>query len=191
MAIGDANEVVKLRKELAGLRDTFAAAALTGIIAASDDSEIKQPQAEFLARQAWLVADAVLRERARNGAPVGRETVTDHDAASAAKAAELARSPGQSPRGTGDTTWEPLCWCCSGPGIQSFHESKADAEEYREHSGIADEVEVFQVGRAFALTDAEREAVEWCVEMAVLHATECDEEIAALRGLLARLGGDA
>jgi hypothetical protein len=36
------------------------------------------------------------------------------------------------------------------------------------------------------LTDAEREAVEWCVEMAVLHATECDDEIAALRGLLER-----
>ena len=37
------------------------------------------------------------------------------------------------------------------------------------------------------LTDAEREAVEWCVEMASLHATECDEEIATLRGLLERL----
>jgi ABC-type molybdenum transport system ATPase subunit/photorepair protein PhrA len=36
------------------------------------------------------------------------------------------------------------------------------------------------------LTDAEREAVEWCVEMAVVHATECDEEIATLRGLLER-----
>ena len=37
------------------------------------------------------------------------------------------------------------------------------------------------------LTDAEREAVEWCVEMAIRHATECDEEIATLRGLLDRL----
>lgn len=36
------------------------------------------------------------------------------------------------------------------------------------------------------LTDAEREAVEWCLEIAVLHATECDEEIATLRGLLER-----
>lgn len=36
------------------------------------------------------------------------------------------------------------------------------------------------------LTDAEREALEWCVEMAAMHATECDEEIAALRGLLER-----
>ena len=36
------------------------------------------------------------------------------------------------------------------------------------------------------LTDAERKAVEWCVEMAVLHATDCEGEVAALRGLLER-----
>lgn len=37
------------------------------------------------------------------------------------------------------------------------------------------------------LTDAEREAVEWCVEMATIHATDCDDELAALRKLLERL----
>jgi|GEM_PF-4052532 len=37
------------------------------------------------------------------------------------------------------------------------------------------------------LTDEEREAVGWCVEMAVFHATDCDDEIATLRGLLERL----
>ncbi len=37
------------------------------------------------------------------------------------------------------------------------------------------------------LTDAEREAVEWCVEMAMNSATDCDNEIATLRGLLERL----
>jgi hypothetical protein len=36
------------------------------------------------------------------------------------------------------------------------------------------------------LTDAERAAIAWCVEMAATTATECDEELAALRGLLAR-----
>lgn len=40
--------------------------------------------------------------------------------------------------------------------------------------------------RSPTLTDAERQAVEWCVEMAVLHATDCDDEIATLRGLLER-----
>lgn len=39
---------------------------------------------------------------------------------------------------------------------------------------------------AFAITPEERQAVEWCVEMAVLHATDCDDEIATLRGLLER-----
>jgi hypothetical protein len=37
------------------------------------------------------------------------------------------------------------------------------------------------------LTDAERSAIVWCVEMAATTATECDEELAALRGLLDRL----
>jgi hypothetical protein len=36
------------------------------------------------------------------------------------------------------------------------------------------------------LTDAEREAIAWCVGMAETTATECDEELAALRGLLER-----
>jgi hypothetical protein len=36
------------------------------------------------------------------------------------------------------------------------------------------------------LTNAEREAVEWCVGMAETTATDCEEELAALRGLLER-----
>jgi len=36
------------------------------------------------------------------------------------------------------------------------------------------------------LTDEERQAVEWCAEMATVHATDCDEEITTLRGLLKR-----
>jgi hypothetical protein len=36
------------------------------------------------------------------------------------------------------------------------------------------------------LTDAERAAIAWCVGMAETTATECDEELAALRGLLNR-----
>jgi hypothetical protein len=36
------------------------------------------------------------------------------------------------------------------------------------------------------LTDEEREAIAWCVGMAETTATECDEELAALRGLLDR-----
>ena len=40
------------------------------------------------------------------------------------------------------------------------------------------------------LTDAEREAVEWCVEMAMNSATDCVDEIRTLRGLLKRQGCD-
>jgi hypothetical protein len=36
------------------------------------------------------------------------------------------------------------------------------------------------------LTDAEREAIVWCLEMVQTTATECDAELAALRGLLER-----
>jgi hypothetical protein len=41
-------------------------------------------------------------------------------------------------------------------------------------------------GQQPTLTDAERAAIAWCVEMAATTATECDEELAALRGLLER-----
>jgi hypothetical protein len=36
------------------------------------------------------------------------------------------------------------------------------------------------------LIDEEIEAIEWCVEMMKLHATECDDELATLRNLLER-----
>jgi hypothetical protein len=36
------------------------------------------------------------------------------------------------------------------------------------------------------LTDAERSAIVWCVAMAETTATDCDEELEALRGLLER-----
>lgn len=36
------------------------------------------------------------------------------------------------------------------------------------------------------LTDEERSAVAWCVEMAVTSAADCEDEVAALRGLLER-----
>jgi hypothetical protein len=40
--------------------------------------------------------------------------------------------------------------------------------------------------RSPALADEERSAIVWCVDMAATIATECDEELAALRGLLER-----
>ena len=53
---------------------------------------------------------------------------------------------------------------------------------------VAEECRIAQAEAArLRLTDAERAAVEWCVEMATIHATECDDELAALRKLLERL----
>lgn len=53
------------------LRDTFAAAALTGLISDAD----YEYSPDTAAQDAYACADAMLRERARNGAPAGRETV--------------------------------------------------------------------------------------------------------------------
>jgi hypothetical protein len=43
------------------------------------------------------------------------------------------------------------------------------------------------IGEKPTLTDEEREAVSWCVEMAMSSATDCVDEIRTLRGLLERL----
>lgn len=47
--------------------------------------------------------------------------------------------------------------------------------------------EVIPLYRSPTLTVAEREAVEWCVEMALNSATDCVAEINTLRFLLERL----
>ena len=71
-------------------------------------------------------------------------------------------------------------------------ESAADEiERLRLLSETGDCPEPENAANGDILTDAEREAVEWCVEMARIHATECDDEIATMRGLLKRLGGAA
>lgn len=67
------------------LRDTFAAAALTGLVATKPD--YREP--DEVCRLAYEWAGMMLRERLRNGAVRGCETVqpaTNHDAAPAARA---------------------------------------------------------------------------------------------------------
>jgi hypothetical protein len=58
-------------------------------------------------------------------------------------------------------------------------------EELRTASDQADAEYREEIAR-LRLTDADRAAIAWCVEMAATTATECDEELAALRGLLDR-----
>ena len=72
-----------------------------------------------------------------------------------------------------------------GEPIALLDEAAGEIERLRSWVRIQDAV--IRSGNVATLTEAEREAVEWCVEMATLHATECAEEIAALRGLLERM----
>jgi len=65
----------------------------------------------------------------------------------------------------------------------------AQAAEIRRKNAVSDDIAVRKTGGDFGqptLTDAERAAIAWCVEMAATTATECDEELAALRGFLER-----
>ena len=101
-------------------RDTFAAAALTGLLGGPGDKDFS---ADFWARHAYKAADAMLRERARTSpTPQPRTAVLstgdvvcyhpNHDAVPAAKAyangepaPECGGEAGISPRdGTGNTT---------------------------------------------------------------------------------------
>ena len=81
-------EIRKEHAELVRLRDTFAAAALTGLLAAPTD---KDRSMEYWARLAYESSDAMLLKRSR----------TNHDAAPAARA--QVDAAGISRQGTGNT----------------------------------------------------------------------------------------
>jgi len=189
-------------------RDTFAAAALTGIIAASDDSEIKEDEARFLAKQAWLVADAMVRERAlrpadaayTDGISASGES-KNHDAAPAATASEAENQAvgrraetiaGEA--GTGDTT-TPVLWLVRYIGTvvntQLVWASQAEAEAYARCARSPVDIIPLCDARVAAppaagvtLTAAEREAMN-CGAHA-LYLRSMDAESDTLRGLLAR-----
>ena len=104
------------------LRDTFAAAALTGLL-----SNITRYQLGVIAVQAYDIADEMLRERERHHIPdAGKmaEGPTNHDAAPEARAAEPESSV---PLGS-----------------------------------------VAAPANTHTLTDAEREAIEWCRSLPML-----------------------
>lgn len=65
--------------------------------------------------------------------------------------------------------------------LTSWADATPDSVTSRLLREAADEIQRLR------FTGPEREAVEWCVDMAVMHATDCDEETATLRGLLERL----
>jgi len=93
------------------LRDTFAAAALSGILTKDDAAQLEKMAPwwpEWACSAAYRWADAMLRERGRHHIPgVGKmvENTTNHDAAPEAKATKDGRTP-KDADGTGNTPSE-------------------------------------------------------------------------------------
>lgn len=178
------------------LRDTFAAAALTGLLARAD-TDCEPLEYEFCTELSYKWADAMLRERA----------ATNHDAAPAATA-EVAT-------GTGHTTREPYAWTVEDCDGRIKFEKTTDSYVVAEwlinpnnqpQAGVK-VVPLYRGSPPPTLTDAEREALVWsikeCEREAVIEQSrattgnyldcalrECQAMARAstLRGLLARHG---
>ena len=185
-------------------RDTFAVAALTGIIAAADDSEIKEYEARFLAKQAWLVADAML---------AARGTTSDHDAAPPAGSValtdeerrELEAAASDYERGGGRIVYGRQTYLRRGAtlrgllsrasGQTSGQDSRVQIRPVPENTPACNVMEPAK--QAVTLTDAERasldNAARWLVEIQSADDPRAGECAATIRGLLARAAkeGDA
>ena len=159
------------REKRERLRDTFAAAALTGLLGRND---IFQHEGAPLP---YEYADAMLRERER----------TNHDASPEAKAAEPESSvPLGSECGTGSTQ-EPVAWAVVYPhgeeAIIAFR--KADADDM---ASASDRVVPLYRQPQPTLTTDEREAVEWFSHFArPQNGPVIGKHAATLRSLLERL----
>ena len=162
------------------LRDTFAAAALTGLLAQGDDGSFSE---ESYARAAYRWADAMLRERGNH--PANPDSSTNHDAAPAAKARtdadrnrtdKAAIRPGE---GTGDSTG-PVAWALVYPNdeVAVIAFRRQDAAE---RASASDRIVPLYRQPQLTLTDAEREAVEWYASYGKGNHSDI------LRGLLDRL----
>ena len=194
-------------------RDHFAAAALTGLLAQGDDGSFSE---ESYARGAYRWADAMLRERAKTNLDASPEARARTDADRGRTDKADAR-PG---KGTGDTqepindcvsdrskpiAVEPVAWGVMIEGGTVFSVWLDEEEAKRERRRLKKLYEGTRHGRIVVvplyrqptLSDAEREVVEWAIEvsdsLADCGATgtggEESRESAVLRGLLERLGG--
>jgi hypothetical protein len=142
---------------------------LNAVIAASQNERLSQN------------SDCPAPENAANSDKVfPQQTLTIHGAAPAATAQlDTAERDSDHVAGTGDTLTdadrEPSL---ASAGSHDTH--MATARLSAANTWLQEEI------KRLRLTDAEREAIAWCVGMAETTATECDEELAALRGLLER-----
>lgn len=171
-------------------RDTFSAAALTGLLASMQ----KNAYAEEMASHAYEIADAMLRERER----------TNHDAAPAAiaRTESTAGEPGgghgsdrtdkavtRPVMGTGNTQ-EPVAWAVDWGGGDIdcefvFRDKKSVEEVIAENDETKGRV--VPLCRSPTLTDEEREAIEQMLDEVAGKAPAASWVPATLRSLLERL----
>ena len=203
--------IVKASKE--GLRDHFAAAALTGLLARG------LLQSNLLAADAYKVADAMLRERERKNHDAAPEAIAGTpgtgDTPKPIKGGVSDRSkpingpdpdsrvwetPVHTPathatRGEGSVRregTEPVAWGVVYPNdeVAVIAFKRQDAEE---RATASDRIVPLYRQPQPTLADAEREAIAWCRDnlTAMAHPASAFAYIhaAVLRGLLERLGG--
>ena len=194
------------------LRDTFAAAALTGLLTSDDVGEESNAFGQAICQSAYLWADAMLRERER----------TNHDAAPAARASvdsvapqpttdgreRTDKSPARTVDGTGESDrpkpikstpathathgegsvrregiQEPAAWGVAGSKGLLYATSISRMDAVDMQSDYAYHTEIVPLYRVPTLTDAEREAVEYYIGTGGPTAVD-----AALRRLVKRHG---
>ena len=146
-------------------RDHFAAAALTGLL-----SNVQRYQNEPLTRQAFEIADFMLRERGKKPEPPDSSTVTEP-------------MPKEKRAGVSDGS-KPVAWAVMDGS--EFMEFCVDKEEARCAAGYYGDCPIVPLYRRPqpTLTDAEREALHHVVGD-VADITGPVED--ALRGLLERM----
>ena len=150
-------------------RDYFAAAALTrgmGVLGY-----------EQIAKSCYEMADAMLRNRER----------TNHDAAPAARAAELESSVPPGSVAAPANTSEPVAWVV----FATDGSDSSAVYSMREQAQAAANVWGWNFAPLYAklpLTDAEREAIEWFAEVRKpINSFDDGEYVSTLRKLLERL----
>lgn len=149
-------------------RDTFAAAALTGLL-----SNVQRYQNEPLTRQAYEIADFMLREQVRDSRTAN---TTTYDAA----------TPPQGSVPDSGNWNEPVAWAAwfddeDKPDADFLFRNKEQADCWCRKRG-ADSVPLYRHPQP-TLTDEEREAVKWAAD----HLDASGFGSATLRKLLERL----
>jgi hypothetical protein len=152
------------------LRDTFAAAALTGLLAGPGDKDFSM---DYWARHAYGAADAMLRDRERVTEPMTKE-----------KRAEVSSAPVFADK----TRIWPVSYEKS-DGKRVLYDTNHDAvPEAKATNDGGTPKDADGTGNTHSLTDAEREAIEQAaIRVESLCQLGSQQRAATLRKLLERL----